>query len=190
MSLIIQWTIINNIQILHEKSVKYISAPSGNLSVWLLLVYILEGIHQGDTSADTCCKYNTNHTTYTCRGCGMKDVPKQIDGKVTTFDLAQNNLTSLKDDVFLNLTKLINLYLNNNQISHISRNALRGLKNLNELDLRRNKLCINDSKFNGIFNATPHLKTLQMVKRYAHLSDAHTAGVVTRMNEKIFGAAL
>lgn len=30
-------------------------------------------------------------------------------------------------------------------------------------------------------------KTLQMVKRYAHLSEAHTAGVVASMNEKIFG---
>jgi integrase len=30
-------------------------------------------------------------------------------------------------------------------------------------------------------------KTLQMVKRYAHLSEAHTASVVDRMNEKIFG---
>jgi integrase len=29
-------------------------------------------------------------------------------------------------------------------------------------------------------------KTLQMVKRYAHLSEAHTAGVVERMNAKIF----
>lgn len=30
-------------------------------------------------------------------------------------------------------------------------------------------------------------KTLAMVQRYAHLSEAHTAGVVARMNEKIFG---
>jgi integrase len=30
-------------------------------------------------------------------------------------------------------------------------------------------------------------KTLSMVKRYAHLSEAHTHGVVTRMNERIFG---
>jgi integrase len=30
-------------------------------------------------------------------------------------------------------------------------------------------------------------KTLQMVKRYAHLSEAHTSKVVTAMNEKIFG---
>jgi integrase len=30
-------------------------------------------------------------------------------------------------------------------------------------------------------------KTLAMVKRYAHLSDSHTAGVLAKMNEKIFG---
>lgn len=30
-------------------------------------------------------------------------------------------------------------------------------------------------------------KTLAMVKRYAHLSEAHTSGVVERMNTKIFG---
>lgn len=30
-------------------------------------------------------------------------------------------------------------------------------------------------------------KTLEMVKRYAHLSDGHVRGVIERMNEKIFG---
>jgi len=30
-------------------------------------------------------------------------------------------------------------------------------------------------------------RTLQMVRRYAHLSDQHVAGVVERMNDKIFG---
>jgi len=30
-------------------------------------------------------------------------------------------------------------------------------------------------------------KTLQMVKRYAHLSETHTANVVASMNERIFG---
>lgn len=30
-------------------------------------------------------------------------------------------------------------------------------------------------------------KTLQMVKRYAHLSDSHVAGVLERMNSKVFG---
>ncbi|KKK89413.1 hypothetical protein LCGC14_2733370, partial [marine sediment metagenome] len=30
-------------------------------------------------------------------------------------------------------------------------------------------------------------KTLQMVKRYSHLSDSHLSEVVSRMNEKILG---
>jgi hypothetical protein len=30
-------------------------------------------------------------------------------------------------------------------------------------------------------------RTLQMVKRYVHLSEQHTAGVVKRMTEKFFG---
>jgi integrase len=33
-------------------------------------------------------------------------------------------------------------------------------------------------------------KTLQMVKRYAHLSDSHTSKVVASMNEKIFGLSI
>jgi site-specific recombinase XerD len=32
-------------------------------------------------------------------------------------------------------------------------------------------------------------KTLQMVKRYAHLSDGHVSNVVASMNAKIFGGA-
>ena len=30
-------------------------------------------------------------------------------------------------------------------------------------------------------------KTLQMVKRYSHLSEQHTRSVVARMNQAIFG---
>jgi site-specific recombinase XerD len=30
-------------------------------------------------------------------------------------------------------------------------------------------------------------KTLQMVKRYSHLTEQHTAKVVTKMNKEIFG---
>jgi integrase len=33
-------------------------------------------------------------------------------------------------------------------------------------------------------------KTLQMVKRYSHLSEAHTSKVVAKMNEKIFGISI
>jgi integrase len=48
-------------------------------------------------------------------------------------------------------------------------------------------LAMNGASLAEIAEVLGH-KTLQMVKRYAHLSEAHTMGVVTRMNEKIFGS--
>ncbi len=47
-------------------------------------------------------------------------------------------------------------------------------------------LAMNGASLAEIAEVLGH-KTLQMVKRYAHLSDAHTSKVVARMNEKIFG---
>lgn len=47
-------------------------------------------------------------------------------------------------------------------------------------------LAMNGASLAEIAEVLGH-KTLSMVKRYAHLSDSHTAGVISRMNEKIFG---
>lgn len=47
-------------------------------------------------------------------------------------------------------------------------------------------LCMNGASLAEIAEILGH-KTLQMVKRYAHLSDSHTSKVVASMNEKIFG---
>ncbi len=47
-------------------------------------------------------------------------------------------------------------------------------------------LAMNGASLTEIAEVLGH-KTLQMVKRYAHLSEAHTAKVVQSMNERIFG---
>lgn len=47
-------------------------------------------------------------------------------------------------------------------------------------------LAMNGASLPEIAEVLGH-KTLAMVKRYAHLSDAHTASVVERMNSKVFG---
>jgi integrase len=47
-------------------------------------------------------------------------------------------------------------------------------------------LAMNGASLAEIAEVLGH-KTLQMVKRYAHLSEAHTTSVVENMNEKIFG---
>ena len=64
-----------------------------------------------------------------------------------------------------------------------------GIENFRFHDLRHScasYLAMNGASSAEIAAVLGH-KTLEMVKRYAHLSEAHTAGVVARMNEKIFG---
>ncbi len=49
-------------------------------------------------------------------------------------------------------------------------------------------LAMNGASIAEIAEVLGH-KTLQMVKRYTHLSESHTAGVLEAMNNKIFGSA-
>ena len=65
-----------------------------------------------------------------------------------------------------------------------------GIEDFRFHDLRHSAasyLAMNGASMAEIAEVLGH-KTLQMVKRYSHLSEAHTAGVVARMNERIFGA--
>jgi integrase len=64
-----------------------------------------------------------------------------------------------------------------------------GIENFRFHDLRHtfaSYLAMNGASLLEIAEALGR-KTLSMVKRYAHLSEAHTAGVVARMNQAIFG---
>lgn len=66
-----------------------------------------------------------------------------------------------------------------------------GIEDFRFHDLRHSAasyLAMNGASLAEIAEVLGH-KTLQMVKRYAHLSEAHTAGVVAAMNERIFGGA-
>ncbi len=63
------------------------------------------------------------------------------------------------------------------------------ITNFHSHDLRHSAasyLAMNGASLMEIAEILGH-KTLNMVKRYAHLSEAHTAGVVARMNQAIFG---
>lgn len=63
------------------------------------------------------------------------------------------------------------------------------IENFRFHDLRHSAasyLAMNGASLAEIAETLGH-KTLQMVKRYSHLSEAHTASVVERMNAKIFG---
>ena len=63
------------------------------------------------------------------------------------------------------------------------------IEDFNFHDLRHSAasyLAMNGASLAEIAEVLGH-KTLQMVKRYAHLSEAHTTSVVASMNSKIFG---
>jgi len=63
------------------------------------------------------------------------------------------------------------------------------IENFRMHDLRHSAasyLAMNSATLAEIAEVLGH-KTLQMVKRYSHLSETHTAKVVERMNEQIFG---
>ncbi|MCX7111778.1 MAG: tyrosine-type recombinase/integrase [Proteobacteria bacterium] len=64
-----------------------------------------------------------------------------------------------------------------------------GIEDFHFHDLRHScasYLAMNGASLSEIAEVLGH-KTLAMVKRYSHLSDAHVSGVVERMNNKIFG---
>jgi len=66
--------------------------------------------------------------------------------------------------------------------------AVANLKDFRFHDLRHSAasyLAMNGATASEIAAVLGH-KTLAMVKRYAHLSESHTAAVVARMNEKVF----
>ena len=65
-----------------------------------------------------------------------------------------------------------------------------GIKDFRFHDLRHSAasyLAMNGASLAEIAEVLGH-KTLQMVKRYSHLSEQHTANVVSKMNDKIFGS--
>jgi integrase len=69
--------------------------------------------------------------------------------------------------------------------------ALRqaGIEDFRWHDLRHScasYLAMNNATLADIAEVLGH-KTLSMVKRYSHLSEAHTSKVIARMNEAIFG---
>ena len=67
-----------------------------------------------------------------------------------------------------------------------------GIEDFRFHDLRHScasYLAMNGASLAEIADVLGH-KTLQMVKRYSHMSEQHTAGVVARMNKQIFGETI
>ena len=86
-------------------------------------------------------QHTSTTTVFWKSGCGFTQVPV-IPANVTTVYLNNNNITSITRDSFTELTRLRELKLNENGMRHIERESFATLTLLRKLWLQNNKLTI------------------------------------------------
>lgn len=85
-------------------------------------------------------------------------VPSLIDGSgLKRYDLTYNNIVSIEDNSFENLTNLIELNLSHNNINVIQPKAFNKLKEIRKINLSHNQL---NALPNDLFLSTPLLEVL------------------------------
>lgn len=125
------------------------------LSVFLCCcLYLLENVvvegSNGGTEKDwstkcpqSCqCKWVSGKRTAECKDAGYKTIPSGFSDELQVLNLERNSITSLTKEVFKNsgLLNLQKIYLKNNKIDRVSKDAFRDLQILIELDLSDNKI--------------------------------------------------
>ncbi|ESO83816.1 hypothetical protein LOTGIDRAFT_132833, partial [Lottia gigantea] len=103
----------------------------------VLLVEILTFLTFGSSQS---CKHYPNSTFLNCSGLGFLNVPKNLPVNTTRLDLSSNNITTLFNNDFSELTNLQYLDLSINLISLIQVNVFNGLQTLQELHLFGHRL--------------------------------------------------
>ncbi|XP_011270316.1 tyrosine-protein kinase transforming protein Src, variant [Capsaspora owczarzaki ATCC 30864] len=90
-------------------------------------------------------------TTVVCNGRSLSAIPSGIPINTTILYLNLNQITSISANALTGLTALTWLYLQSNQITSISANAFTGLAALNRLDLSSNQIAsISANVFAGL----------------------------------------
>ena len=130
---------------------------------------------------------------------GVITLHETKNGERRILPITGHALALLKEHVNVRVTHTNLVFPGNNLKNPIDlrtpwETALKnaGIEDFRFHDLRHSAasyLAMNGASLAEIAEVLGH-KTLQMVKRYAHLSEAHTAKIVAKMNEKIFGVKI
>ncbi|KAM6972404.1 slit homolog 1 protein-like [Aplochiton taeniatus] len=106
---------------------------------WLLAwgVFLVAGAGGADACPTPCTCVGT---TVDCHGLGLRNVPKNIPRATERLDLNGNNLTHISKTDLAGLKNLRVLHLMENQISNIERGVFDDLKDLERLRLNKNRL--------------------------------------------------
>lgn len=84
---------------------------------------------------------------------GLDLLPANIKNSILELNLFGNEISSIPERAFANLSNLQRLWLSNNKITYISYNAFTGLNNLQDLWLGKNQLTsITANTFTGLKN--------------------------------------
>ncbi|XP_050442783.1 leucine-rich repeat-containing protein 24-like [Adelges cooleyi] len=113
--------------------------------VWLAAAVVLFAAIavSGDTCPLVCtCKWKSGKQSVECSDKSLITIPEGIDGATQVLDMSGNNLQILSANAFYRagLLNLQRVYMSDCRIGQIDGRALRGLKNVVEIDLSRNML--------------------------------------------------
>lgn len=129
--------------------------------MWVLLMLALAVAVSAECPRHCECKWRSGKESALCARAGLNAVPPRLDPTTQLLDLAENRLTTLRDDAFAaaGLLNLQRLYLPSCSLKVIRQYAFRALVNLVELDLSRNRL---ESIPSHAFDSIPELRELRL----------------------------
>lgn len=126
------------------------------------------------------CKWKGGKQAVECLDRGLITIPDSIEPATQVLDVSGNNLQILPRDTFvrINLLNLQKLYIRSCKLGQIDPEALRGLKNLVELDLSYNLLT---SISSAAFNDVPFLRDLSLAHNPIQKVESHAFQTVPNL---------
>ncbi|XP_071103210.1 toll-like receptor 4 [Haliotis cracherodii] len=111
--------------------------------------------------------------TVDCSHKNLTSVPHGIPSTTLHLDLKHNNISSIENNTFLELSRLRDLDFSFNSLTRLERGALRGLVSLEGLNMANNHLHLNIESYPiGVFS---ELKKLQVLDIQNNIDDATVA---------------
>ncbi|XP_071122775.1 toll-like receptor 4 [Mytilus edulis] len=138
-----------------------VNMNSGERIFWLLIM-ILTMFMYGATNLS--CDYGSNLKSQLVAHCdnrGYISVPRNLNRNIQVLDLSNNLITVIKNNTFINYTKMEILILNSNNISEVHEYGFEGLRYLRILRMENN--AINISKLpSRVFRPLENLMVLEI----------------------------
>lgn len=107
------------------------------------------------------CKWNSGKKTADCKNTAVTNVPNGLSSELQVLDLSNNYVPEIQSNEFVaaNLRNLHKLFIKNSTLKQLTRDSLKGLEILIELDLSFNLLKVLPR---SVFNSLVKLRALML----------------------------